>query len=87
MALSTKNYDLSGNQMFNDGTTIVWDAQTNTNFAAGTAPGFVASSVSPPTFAASKGTICLSTAGSSTSTRLYVNTNGTTGWAAITTAS
>jgi hypothetical protein len=39
-----------------------------------------------PTFSAVKGSLCLNTGGSSTSTRLYVN-NGTTNWVAITTAS
>lgn len=39
-----------------------------------------------PSFSAIKGSICINTAGSSTSTRLYVN-NGTTNWVAITTAS
>lgn len=39
-----------------------------------------------PAFSAVKGSICINTAGSSTSTRLYVN-NGTTNWVAITTAS
>ena len=52
-----------------------------------TVPQIIVSQVSPPTVSAPKGTLALSTAGSSTSTRLYVNTNGTTGWAAITTAS
>jgi len=39
-----------------------------------------------PAFSAVKGSICINTAGSSTSTRLYVN-NGTTNWIAVTTAS
>lgn len=39
-----------------------------------------------PSFSAVKGSLCINTAGSSTSTRLYVN-NGTTNWVAITTAS
>lgn len=39
-----------------------------------------------PTFSAAQGTLYLRSDGSSTSTRLYVNTNGTTGWTAITTA-
>lgn len=39
-----------------------------------------------PTFSAVKGSLCINTGGSSTSTRLYVN-NGTTNWIAITTAS
>ena len=38
-----------------------------------------------PAFSAVKGSICINTAGSSSSTRLYVN-NGTTNWVAITTA-
>lgn len=40
-----------------------------------------------PTHARAKGSLCINTGGSSTSTRLYVNTDGSTGWAAITTAS
>lgn len=39
-----------------------------------------------PAFSAVKGSLCINTAGSSTSTRLYIN-NGTTNWVAITTAS
>lgn len=38
-----------------------------------------------PAFSAIKGSLCINTAGSSSSTRLYVN-NGTTNWVAITTA-
>ncbi len=40
-----------------------------------------------PTHIRPKGSLCMNTGGSSTSTRLYVNTDGSTGWAAITTAS
>jgi len=39
-----------------------------------------------PGFSAVKGSLCINTAGSSSSTRLYVN-NGTTNWVAVTTAS
>ena len=39
-----------------------------------------------PTVSAAQGSLYLCSNGSSTSTRLYVNTNGTTGWTAITTA-
>lgn len=38
-----------------------------------------------PTFSAAQGTFYLRTDGSSTSTRLYVNTNGTTGWTNVVT--
>jgi len=40
-----------------------------------------------PTISAAKGSIYLRSDGSGTADRIYVNTNGTTGWAAITTAS
>lgn len=39
-----------------------------------------------PAFSAVKGSICIATDGSSSSTRLFIN-NGTTNWVAITTAS
>lgn len=55
-----------------------------TNVAAGFGI-YVGSGV--PTVAAAQGSLYLRSDGSSTSTRAYVNTNGTTGWAAITTAS
>lgn len=40
-----------------------------------------------PTVSAAQGSLYLRSDGSSTSSRLYVNTNGTTGWTAVTTAS
>ena len=39
-----------------------------------------------PTLSAAKGSLYLRSDGSSTSTRMYVNTDGTTGWTAVTTA-
>lgn len=39
-----------------------------------------------PSFAASKGTIYVNLAGSSTNDRMYVNTDGSTTWTAFTTA-
>lgn len=39
-----------------------------------------------PTVSASQGSLYLRTDGSSTSTRMYVNTDGSTGWTAVTTA-
>jgi hypothetical protein len=86
MVLPTLNYNMQGNTEVQDAQVLTFDSQTGTQLAAANQPYFTVSSVSPPTFSAPKGTLCLSTAGSSTSTRLYVNTNGTTGWTAITTA-
>jgi hypothetical protein len=39
-----------------------------------------------PTFSAAQGSLCINTSGSSTSTRLFVNTNGSTGWTNFTSA-
>jgi len=39
-----------------------------------------------PTFSAKKGSLYLRTDGSSTSTRAYINTNGSTGWTNLVTA-
>jgi hypothetical protein len=39
-----------------------------------------------PTFTATQGSLFLRTDGSSTSTRMYVNTNGATTWTNVTTA-
>lgn len=45
---------------------------------------FVGSGV--PTVSAPQGSLYLRTDGSSTTTRMYINTNGTTGWTAVTTS-
>lgn len=72
-------------------------ADSATGLVAGGASAFLATNVAAgmgiyfgsgaPTVAAAQGSLYLRSDGSSTSTRAYVNTNGTTGWAAITTAS
>lgn len=76
---------MTGNTEIQDAQVLTWDSQTGAQIASTLRPYLTVSSVSPPTFSAPKGTVCLSTAGSSVSTRLYVNTNGTTGWTAIST--
>lgn len=71
-------------------------ADSGTAPAAGGMAAFLASSTAGlgiyvgsgvPSISAAQGSLYLRTDGSSTSTRAYINTNGTTGWAAITTAS
>jgi hypothetical protein len=72
-------------------------ADSASALVAGGASAFIATNVAAgmgiyvgsgaPTVAAAQGSLYLRSDGSSTSTRAYVNTNGTTGWAAITTAS
>ena len=39
-----------------------------------------------PDFVAAKGSMCVRSDGSSTSTRLYINTDGSTTWASVTTS-
>jgi len=39
-----------------------------------------------PTLTAAQGSLYLNTTGSGTANRMYVNTNGSTGWTAVTTA-
>jgi hypothetical protein len=72
-------------------------ADSNVALVAGGASAFIATNTAnnmgiyvgsgAPTVSAAQGSLYLRSDGSSTSTRAYVNTNGTTGWAAITTAS
>lgn len=70
-------------------------ADSNVAPAAGGMAAFLASSTAglgvyvgsgAPSISAAQGSIYLRTDGSSTSTRLYVNTNGSTGWTNVTTA-
>jgi hypothetical protein len=72
-------------------------ARSASGLTAGGAAGFIGTNVAAgmgvyfgsgvPTVAAGQGSLYLRSDGNSTSTRAYINTNGTTGWAAITTAS
>jgi hypothetical protein len=70
-------------------------ADSATAPAAGGMAAFLASSTAGlgvyvgsgvPTIAAAQGSLYLRTDGSSTSTRAYINTNGSTTWTALTTA-
>jgi hypothetical protein len=70
-------------------------ADSNVAVVAGGAAAFLATSTAglgiyigsgAPTVSAAQGSLYIRTDGSSTSTRLYVNTNGTTGWTNVVTA-
>ena len=71
-------------------------ADSATGLVAGGASAFIATNVAAgmgiyvgsgaPTVAAAQGSLYLRSDGSSTSTRAYINTNGSTTWTAITTA-
>ena len=72
-------------------------ADSASGLVAGGASAFIATNVAAgmgiyvgsgaPTVAAAKGSLYLRSDGSGVADRAYINTNGTTGWAAITTAS
>jgi hypothetical protein len=49
-------------------------------------PGMVQSGAGEPAHTAPKGTLYMRTDGSSSSTRAYINTNGSTSWTNVTTA-
>lgn len=85
MVASTKFYDMTGNQAMVDGVCITWDAMTNVAIPAATQPCITAGT-GAPTFSAKKGTLYINLTGSSTSTRLYVNTDGGTTWTNFTSA-
>jgi hypothetical protein len=60
-------------------------AQIIATTSAATSPGVYVGS-GAPTVSAPQGSVYLRSDGSSTSTRMYVNTNGSTTWTAVTTA-
>lgn len=49
-----------------------------------TGPGIISGAVAPTGITATKGTLYINTAASSTTTRLYINTDGGTTWANFT---
>ena len=72
-------------------------AKSASGLTAGGAAAFIGTNVAAgmgiymgsgaPTVSAAKGSLYLRSDGSGTGDRAYINTNGTTGWAALTTAS
>lgn len=87
MTLPTLITNNQGNIHAVDGIALVYDAQTNAyNSTVAQHPRIVAGT-GTPTFSAPQGTLFINITGSSSSTRMYVNSNGTTGWVAVTTAS
>lgn len=76
------------------GTTIALNTPSGTNvvinqgIALGTSSGpTITAGSGAPSFSAAQGSLYLRTDGSSSSTRAYINSNGSTGWIAVTTAS
>ena len=85
MTISNKTWDTSGNHEILDGVQLSYDTMTNTAIAAASQPSVVCGT-GAPTFAAPKGTVFIRLDGSSTASRRYINTNGSTTWTNVTTA-
>lgn len=85
MTVSSKTLDMAANQIVADGISISYDAMTNVATPAATQASIVAGTAAP-TFSAKKGTVYINLTGSSTSTRMYINTDGGTTWTNFTTA-
>lgn len=84
MALQTdKDLDMTGNVYKMDSLKVGRDAMLNTALAS---PVHFCAGTGAPTFTAAKGTVYSNITGSSTATRLYVNTDGGTTWTNVTTA-
>ena len=83
---TTSTISASGSVTSLSGTATTAGGATTAGLAMGTAAVGIYFGSGVPTISAAQGSLYLRTDGSSTSTRAYVNTNGTTGWTAITTA-
>ena len=87
MAITAQPVSFAGNIMTADGTRIRWDSMLNAEIPGGaSAHPSISAGTGAPTFAAGAGSLYIRIDGSSTSTRLYVNTTGSTTWTNVTTA-
>lgn len=75
--------DLTGNALLVDSITTTG---SSTNASLGVNGVTITAGSGAPSASAAQGSLYLRTDGSSTSTRLYVNTNGSTGWTDFTSA-
>jgi hypothetical protein len=87
MTITSIPASFSGNILVSDGERIRYDSMLNTEITGGIpAHPSITAGTGAPTFTAAQGSLYLRIDGSSTSTRLYVNTNGSTTWTNVTTA-
>lgn len=85
MTISTKLLGMAGNQISCDGINIAYDAMTDIATPSATRAS-VTAGTGAPTFTAPKGTLYINLTGSSTATRMYVNTDAGTTWTNFTSA-
>jgi len=76
---------MTGNHELQDGIQFTFDTMTNVAIPPATQPSITAGT-GAPTFSATKGSLYIRLDGSSTATRLYVNTTGSTTWTNFTSA-
>lgn len=87
MTVPNVPFNLAGNLISCDGARIRWDSMVNGEIAGGaTAHPSITAGTGAPTFQAGAGSLYIRIDGSSVSTRLYVNTTGSTTWTNVTTA-
>lgn len=84
-SLPTLKTGMSGNYHDIDAVMLAWDAGGSTKTAEASRP-YILTGTGAPTLTAPQGTLYLRLDGSSTSTRAYINTTGSTTWTNITTA-
>lgn len=87
MALPVLDADLSGQILVSDANRLDYDSMLNAKIPGGkTAHPSISAGTGAPTFTAAQGSLYLRIDGSSVSTRVYVNTTGSTTWTNVTTA-
>lgn len=84
MTVSTKTFDLAGNQTVVDGISLAYDAMTNATISNGVRPS-ITTGTGAPTFTAAQGSMYIRIDGG-VSTRVYINTTGSTTWTPLTNA-
>lgn len=85
MTISPRIWDTTGNHQKEDGIQLTFDTMTNVAIPSATQPSIVCGT-GAPTFTAPTGTVYIRLDGSSVSTRMYINTTGSTTWTNVTTA-
>ena len=85
MTLPSLNFDMTGNTEIQDAQRFSWDSMLNKTIVSASQP-YMCAGTGVPTFSAPKGSIYVDIAAAGANLRMYINTNGTTGWGAVTSA-
>jgi len=85
MTLPLLNLDTTGNTVLEDATRLTYDSMLNKPIVPALQP-YICTGTGVPTFIAPKGSVYIDLAAAGANLRMYINTNGTTGWGAVTSA-